>query len=283
QSSLSCLIYFLLLFLLPLQQAKIVAGGNGDGSELNQLKFPKGIFVDQYQGIFIADADNHRIVQWKLNQNSGKIVAGGKGNRTDQLNVPTDVIVDEENNSLIITDCWNRRVIRWFNETNKKFSSKILDVLVWKIGEMKGKKGIVVAGGNGKGNQMNQLNLPHFIFVDDEQSIYVSDSGNHRVMKWRKDAKEGIVVAGGNGQGKELNQLIYPQGIIVDDFGQIYVTDSWNNRIMRWNEGKREGEIIVGGNGEGNELNQLLAPTCLSFDVQGKLKANRTLTNFLSN
>ena len=35
------------------------------------------------------------------------------------------------------------------------------------------KNGIVVAGGNGKGNQLNQLNWPTYLFVDEEQAVHV--------------------------------------------------------------------------------------------------------------
>ena len=57
------------------------------------------------------------------------------------------------------------------------------EVRRYTIGE---KNGIVVAGGNGKGNQLNQLNVPTYLFVDEEQAVYVSDSYSHRVMKWNK-------------------------------------------------------------------------------------------------
>ncbi|CAF1263950.1 unnamed protein product [Adineta steineri] len=144
------------------------------------------------------------------------------------------------------------------------------EVRRWKMGEYNN-EGIIVAGGNGKGDHLHQLKSPTFIFVDAEQSVYVSDWGNHRVMKWRKDAKQATVMAGGNGEGSNLNQLNLPQGVIVDDLGQIYVADSRNNRIIRWCEGKEEGEIVVGGNGQGNQLNQLYGPAGLSFDVEGNL------------
>jgi hypothetical protein len=49
--------------------------------------------------------------------------------------------------------------------------------------------------------------------------LYVSDRGNHGVMKW---VKEGTVVAGGNDQGDRVTQLSHPTGVIVD---QIYVVD----------------------------------------------------------
>ncbi|CAF5052403.1 unnamed protein product, partial [Rotaria sp. Silwood1] len=43
----------------------IVAGGNGTGSEGNQLNNPDGLFVEAATGvIWIADTNNHRIVKW---------------------------------------------------------------------------------------------------------------------------------------------------------------------------------------------------------------------------
>ncbi|CAF1236552.1 unnamed protein product [Adineta steineri] len=270
------------------QNAITVAGGNGRGQELNQLNNPIGIFLDTKKNIFIADFENDRIFKWKCNAKEGQIIAGGnsKGNRMNQLNSPADMIVDQQNHSIIIADCVNRRVIQWWNQNqhilihNIDCHSLAMDknrflyvsdrvkneVRRWKMEE--NSRGIVVAGGNEKGNQLNQLDCPTFIFIDEDQSVYVSDRDNHRVMKWKKDTKEGRVVAGGNGQGKNLNQLFYPQRVVVDHFGQIYVADWGNDRVMRWCEGKEEGEIIVGGNGEGNRLKH---PCGLSFDDEGNL------------
>ena len=74
-----------------------------------------------------------------------------------------------------------------------------------------------------KASQLNQLNCPTYLFVDEEQAVYVSDRYNHRVMKWNKGANQGIVVAGGQGEGSALTQLSYPQGLFVDTSSAIYV------------------------------------------------------------
>ncbi|CAF1028245.1 unnamed protein product [Adineta steineri] len=273
------------------QNAITVAAGNGKGPELNQLNNPNGLSVNGKKNIFIADFWNHRIVEWKYNAKKGQIIAGGngKGNRMDQLNNPTDVIIDQQNHSIIISDQGNRRVIQWFNQNQQILIENIhcyglamdkngfLYVSDWnknevrrcKIGE--NNKGIIVAGGNGKGDKLNQLNNPTFIFIDEDQSVYVSDKDNHRVMKWTKDAKEGRIVAGGNGNGRNLNQLSAPRGVIVDHSNQIYVVDCENDRVMRWCEGKEEGEIVIGGNGKGDQSNQLNCPRGLSFDDEGNL------------
>ncbi|CAF1364354.1 unnamed protein product [Adineta steineri] len=275
------------------QNAITVAGGNGQGRELNQLDRPRGIFIDDKKNIFIADVHNHRIVEWKCDAKQGQIIAGGigQGNRMDQLDRPTDVIVDQQSRSIIITDFGNRRVIQWINQKQQLILIHNIDcsrlaidkhgflyvsdykkneVRRWKMGEYNN-EGIIVAGGNGNGNQLNQLNNSTYIFVDEDQSIYVTDRDNHRVMKWREGAEEGIVVAGGNGKGRNLNQLSSPAGVIVDDLGQIYVADYDNHRVMRWCEGKEEGEIVVGGNGEGDQSNQLNGASGISFDDEGNL------------
>ncbi|CAF1155580.1 unnamed protein product [Adineta steineri] len=274
------------------QSAITVAGGNGEGQKLNQLNYPYGIFIDGKKNIFITDYANHRIVEWKYNAKEGQIIAGGnkQGDRMNQLSNPTDMIVDPQNHSIIIADGGNRRVIRWWNQIPQILIENIHclgltmdkngflyvsdaeknEVRRWQMGEYNN-EGIIVAGGNEEGNKLSHRNFPNFIFVDEDQSVYVSDRNNHRVMRWRKGAKEARIVAGGNGKGANLNQLSYPQGVIVDDLGRIYVADFGNHRVMRWCEGKEEGEIVVGGNGKGNQSNQLNYPRGLSFDDEAHL------------
>jgi sugar lactone lactonase YvrE len=93
------------------------------------------------------------------------------------------------------------------------------EVRRWKQGE-KG-KGTIVTGGNGKGNHLNQLNGPNYIFVDDDDSLYISEWYNHRVMKWTKNAKEVVVVAGGNGNGNSFRHLSRPAGVFVDHYRSV--------------------------------------------------------------
>ncbi len=276
------------------QNGVTIAGGNGYGYQLNQLSLPSDIYVDDdNQCIYIADFGNHRIVKWKFGAKNGQVVASGNrwGDRIDQLMWPIYVIVDKKNDSLIICDYENGRVVQWprRNGTNgRTIISEIRcngltmdnnenlyvsdwkedEVRRWKIGEI---NGTIVAGGNGKGNHLNQLNWPTYIFVDEDHSVYVSDNENHRVMKWMKGAKEGIVVAGGQGEGDSLTQLSYPQGVIVDGMGNVYVADAKNNRVMCWRPGSKEGNIVVGENGRGQQPNQFYYLRSLSFNRQGNL------------
>ncbi|CAF1473607.1 unnamed protein product [Adineta steineri] len=275
------------------QFAVTVAGGNEKGHQLNQLSDPLGISIDKDKSVYIADSDNHRIVKWELNSNTGQIIAGGNGkaNQNNQLHGPTDIIFDKKSNSFIISEWENKRVIRYFiqNQTNQQIlipnitcyglaidKNGFLYVSDWENHEVRrwkqgDRKGELVAGGNGQGNNLNQLNKPTNIFVAKDYSLYVSDFVNCRVMKWTKNAKEGIIVAGGNGKGNSLKQLFCPYGVFVDHVSQIYVADRENHRVMRWCEGKEEGEIVVGGNGQGNQSNQLNSPAGFLFDNEENL------------
>ena len=244
--------------------------------------------------MIVADWGNHRIVEWKRGDTSGRVLAGGhgRGDRPDQLNYPTDVLVDRETDSLIICDRGNRRVTRWSRGSGTGSGETIVDnIACWGLamddegalyvtdiekhevrryrqGET---SGTVVAGGNGTGDGLHQLNYPRYVCVDGEHAVYVSDYENHRVMKWVKGAKEGIVVAGGQGQGKKLTQLSGPHGVRVDAAGTVYVADYGNDRVMRWCRGATQGTVVVGGNGRGEGANQFNGPTGLSFDRQGNL------------
>ncbi|CAF1405684.1 unnamed protein product [Adineta ricciae] len=164
-----------------------IAGGHGSGSDLNQLRQPQGLFVDNDNTIYIVDYQNHRIVQWKS--------------------------ADTEKN----------------------------EVRRWTEGEDANSNGTIVAGGNDAGNNLNQLNSPSSIFVDENYSVYISDHKNHRIMKWRKGAQTGMIVAGGS--------------------GQICVGDCANHRVVCWNEGSSEGTIVAGGIGPGESSDKLSSPT----------------------
>ncbi|CAF1400453.1 unnamed protein product [Rotaria sp. Silwood1] len=287
----------------------IVAGGNGEGSEMNQLNCPWGLNVDDDQTIYIAEYNNHRIVRWKYGATAGRVVAGGngEGNRPNQLRGPTNVIIDKQTDNLIICDYRNKRVVRWPRQNGTNGETIISNVGC--LGstmdddgflyiadfdkhevrryQMEDHQGVVVAGGNGPGNHLDQLNNPRYVFVDRNHSIYVSDYSNHRVMKWMNGAKQGIVVAGGQDQGNSLAQLSNPCGIVVDRSGTIYVADCSNHRIMRWSPGDTQGTVFVGESGQGSQMKQLSYPIGLSLDRDGNLyvsdQRNHRVQKFLVN
>ena len=91
---------------------------------------PYGLDIDDdNQSIAIADFGNDRIVEWKIGASHGEVIAsgGGRGNRLDQLNLQTDVLIDKETNSLFIADRGNRRVLRWSRRQDTTQGEMIVD------------------------------------------------------------------------------------------------------------------------------------------------------------
>ena len=279
------------------ENATTVAGGREQRVPLNQLHLPLGLCLDNNnETLFIADYGHHRIVAWKQGgNNTGRLVAGGKraGNGMDQLGGPTDVLIDKDTDSLIICCRWNRRVMQWSLRSGTTQGEIIINNIdcwglamddkgniyvtdtanheVRQYGRGEETTGIVVAGGNGEGNRLNQLRWPHYVFVDGEGAVYVSEMWNHRVTKWVKGAAEGIIVAGGRGAGNDTMQLSAPQGVFVDAEGTVYVAEWGNNRVVRWYKGATKGTVIASGNGGEEGTNQFNIPTGLWFDRHGNL------------
>ncbi|CAF3139966.1 unnamed protein product, partial [Rotaria sp. Silwood2] len=106
---------------------------------------------------------------------------------------------------------------------------------------------ITVAGGNRQGNGINQLSNPLGLYVDDDQTIYVADQSNHRIVEWKWGATSGQVVAGGNGQGSGAHQLSGPLDVIVDkERDSLIICDGSNNRVARWpRRNGTSGETII--------------------------------------
>ncbi|CAF3367309.1 unnamed protein product [Rotaria socialis] len=107
--------------------------------------------------------------------------------------------------------------------------------------------GVTVAGGNRDGNETNQLSYPLGLYVDDDQTVYVADQYNHRIVEWKSGATNGQVVASGNGQGSGAHQLSQPFDVIVDkERDSLIISDRSNKRVVRWplRNGTNEETII---------------------------------------
>ncbi|CAF3994779.1 unnamed protein product, partial [Rotaria sp. Silwood1] len=205
------------------QNGLTVAGGNGQGTGINQLSGPWGLYVDDDQSVYVADRGNHRIVEWKYGATTGQVVAGGNGHGSGahQLNDPVDVIVDKERDSLIISDYVNRRVVRWPRRNGTSGETIISNIAC--VG----------------------------LTMDENGSLYVNDEGRAEVRRYRRGESQGTVVVGGNGEGNRLDQLPGPQYVFVDRDHSVYVSDLGNQRVMKWMEGAKQGVVVAGGHEAG--------------------------------
>ncbi|CAF5076559.1 unnamed protein product, partial [Rotaria sp. Silwood1] len=110
-------------------QGTVVAGGNGSGNRLDQLSYPRYVFVDRDHSVYVSEWRNHRVMKWVEGAKQGIVVAGGQGegNGLTQLSYPNGVVVDQLG-TVYVADGWNHRIMRWPNGA---------------------KQGSVIVGGNG--------------------------------------------------------------------------------------------------------------------------------------
>lgn len=90
--------------------------------------------------------------------------------------------------------------------------------------------GFTFGGGNGK----SELNYPSALFVTQDQTLFIADSGNHRVQKWKYGEPLGHTAAGGRGNGSTLDKISMSYGLYIDDQYNVYVSEYENHRVTLW-------------------------------------------------
>jgi hypothetical protein len=253
--------------------SKTVAGGNGQGSQLNKLDYPEGMFVLPNGTVYASTNNNPRVMKWAPGDTTGTVVAGGNwwGTNLNQLQNPRGIFVDSNENVFVI-DNQSNRVVRWAKGATA---------------------GVVVAGGNGSGNALNQIGNSNGLFVDKTGNIFIADNSNNRVVRWAPNATTGTLVAGGDVYNNALSntennlRLNWPQGLFVDGAGNIFVTTNHNHAVQKWAPGATKPTIVAGGNWYGSAPNQLGDPQGIYVDAKGNIfvaeAANSRVTRWAPN
>jgi sugar lactone lactonase YvrE len=193
----------------------LVAGGNGQGSTLNKLSYPYGMFVEPNTSIiWIADSSNNRVVKWS-SPSTGVLIAGSLGSKSNQFNTPMGLFVDiTASYTLYVADTYNHRIQKWLSGAIN---------------------GTTVAGQTGvSGSGLNQLFYPTALILDKNGTIYIVDNGNNRIMQWFPGSSSGVLIAGTNTYGNLPNQLKNPVSVRLDSSEALIIADDDNNRIQRF-------------------------------------------------
>jgi sugar lactone lactonase YvrE len=210
------------------------------------LNGPIGLYVDQYDTVWVADYWNHTVQHFLPGSTKGKVVAGGMGtgNASNQLNHPSAVFVDKTGN-LFVADKMNYRV--------QKFTPGSRD-------------GTTVLGGRGKGIELDQFGDADGLFIDEHDQIFLSDFANQRILKFARGSKTGTLVI-------RQGELSDPMGIYIDRCNTLYVSDNHNHRVRKYpNMNQTAGETIMGVHGQkGSTSYRLNEPQALTVDKYGSV------------
>lgn len=222
-------------------------------------------------GLFVADAQNHRILGWRdirraRGGDRADVVLGqpdfvstninyptGDPNRVTatSLNTPTCVAVDASGN-LWVADSGNGRVLRYPRIFELPSPSTAQPNLVL------GQTAFTLKTTDPTNRTMR---FPGGIAFLNDGSVLVSDMVHHRVLRFRKpsggDFQNGQQADGVWGQanftdssaatGNDLNRLATPKGIATDGQDRLYVAEiqpSGSGRVLIFSEANAPGTIV---------------------------------------
>jgi hypothetical protein len=244
--------------------------GQGGSFTSNLLNFPSGIpsasnlgyswstFVDSNNGLYIGDLINSRVLYY----NSSSTVASrvwGQGGLFDSrvvnypdgligvasassLRAPTMGILDNSG-GLYIVDCGNNRALFFLNGST--IASRVYGM-----------------GGNFSATSLNtggisadSLYLPETIALD-SAGIYLSDTGNNRVLYFLGNSTTASRVYGQGGDfttsdpnkgGVSASSLNLPGALIYDSISAgLYVSDFGNHRVLFFPAGSTTATRVYG-------------------------------------
>ncbi len=205
----------------------------GDPSK-TELQTPTQIVLDHSdESIVINDFGNHCVLRLQRNGRLVELVVGTdySGDSIDcddpantALNCPWGIAVDEDR-SVLVVDRGNHRVLRIAPDLR---SVKCL------------------IGTGEPGNRLvpdrpdeTQLRNPNYVFVGPDGSIFVTDAGNHRVLRASSDgsvAKSLLNTKNArsvNRSKRSVTKLSEPGRVVIQSNGSVVITDAGNGRILR--------------------------------------------------
>ncbi len=213
----------------PYIEARVDVGVVGTWGEIGtvagQVNHPRGIAVGPDGNIYVVDSDNHRVQvfdpdgiflrEWggQCNLSTEQVCAdldgdGPMGPGDGQFQEPWGIAVAEDGR-VYVADTWNHRV--------QVFDSDGSFLTKWGMYGM-------VPDADSWG-----FYGPRDIAVDDQGRVFVTDTGNKRVMVYDQD---GNYLDQWGSDGVMPGYFSEPVGIDLDAEGNIYVADTWNQRIQ---------------------------------------------------
>lgn len=203
-----------------------------------------GLAIDDTDRLFVVDGYYRHVMMFDANHKLQAVIGEGL------LNDPAGVAVDNENRFLYVVDTGLDQVCKFDLDTFKP---------LYAIGTT-GKNHTLTTPGD--------FSKPTNIAIDDEGSIYVTDTLNNRVEVFDADGK---FVREFGKAGDAPGDFARPKGIAIDSDGHVWVADAMLSRIQIFT---KQGKFLLAFGSFGPLPGEFQALTGLAID-----KNNRVFTS----
>ena len=202
--------------------------------------FPVGLSVHPDGRILLADTHNHRVLVF---DRDGRVLGsfGREGTGDGEFLLPTDVAVDATGYFYVAEYQGNDRITKWSPDFS--FVGVVSDTPI-----------------DGK-----RLSRPAGIDIDGEQTLWIADACNHRIIRMSLDGEVLKVVGTFGGAPGELR---YPYDICVTPDETILVCEYEGNR-MQWFS--KTGKSLRVWGRPGRDSGELFAPWGATYGPNGRV------------
>ena len=220
------------------------------------MQTPRFVKLDNSGGLYVADAQNNRVLYFATGSTTASRVYGQDGSFTTttnnkggvsatSLSAPFAVTLDNSG-GLYVADYGNHRVL--YFATGSTMASRVY-----------GQGGSFTTGNDNKGGvSADSLVNPCDVTLDSSEGLYVADNTNNRVLYFATGSTRASRVYGQGGSfttgtfnngGVSANSLANPYGVVLDNSGGLYVADFSNNRVLYFATGNTTASRVYGQGG----------------------------------
>jgi sugar lactone lactonase YvrE len=260
---------------------------NKGGVSAGSLYSPAGLALDSAGGLYVADANNNRVLYYPSGTLTATRVYGQNGSfssntanlggtiTTTNLAIPLGIALDEQN-GVYISDGLNHRILYFANDGDTSAD------------RVYGQQGSFTAGTeNNGGVSAGSLNTPAGLTLDNQGNLYVADFSNHRVLYFPSGGITATRVYGqdnnfgSNSPDAGPTKLSTPLSVQLDNTGGVYISDTGNHRVLYFtNDGDTSADRVYGQQGSfttnipnkgGRSKYSLSRPYWMALDAAGGL------------
>jgi DNA-binding beta-propeller fold protein YncE len=237
--------------------------------QARKIAKPYGVAIHDGK-ILVCDTLIGIVVVFDLKAQNVEILGSGPNGR---LRKPVNITVDDDGTRYVVDVVMvydrNDRYLRALGDpeawspTDVAISGKRLYVTDKKHGQvvlLEKATGEELKRFSRRGSGQGELFIPTNIVVGTDGSVYVSDTGNFRILKF--DSRGKLLQQIGS-LGRGMGQFVRPKGVAVDREGRVYVADAAIQNVQIFDP---EGKLLLFFGGAGGEPGRFSLPAKVAID-----------------